>query len=150
MTSPERIYRKLGNFASRIESLQHPFKEDQFSIKMGKSKTLNEQEVVDLISKWRLEEKTPQESSNGQLKNKVQSNTLNKDNIAPEEVVDIIKNYQKDEKIIKYNQLKDSATNTNNDLLEKIYEIERIFIDTSNKMEWDHINSTITMDLKKK
>ncbi|GBC20449.2 hypothetical protein GLOIN_2v1881393 [Rhizophagus irregularis DAOM 181602=DAOM 197198] len=50
ITPPERIYRELGNFASRKESLLHPSKADN---PLRISKTPDKNEVVEMIKNWR-------------------------------------------------------------------------------------------------
>ncbi|PKK61222.1 hypothetical protein RhiirC2_817136 [Rhizophagus irregularis] len=80
ITPLERIYRELGNFASRKESLLHPSKPGK-PLKI--SKTPDENEVVEMIKNWRVgEENTPDHNETSQ--NKEQQ--LKKDNVAPEEV----------------------------------------------------------------
>ncbi|PKK69874.1 hypothetical protein RhiirC2_831157 [Rhizophagus irregularis] len=51
ITPPERIYRELGNFASRKESLTHPSKAE---ISLRISKMPDENEVVEMIKNWRV------------------------------------------------------------------------------------------------
>ncbi|PKK57554.1 hypothetical protein RhiirC2_825462 [Rhizophagus irregularis] len=53
ITPLERIYRELGNFASRKESSLHPSKMEQPS---RISKTSDENEVVEMIKNWRVGE----------------------------------------------------------------------------------------------
>ncbi|CAB4441577.1 unnamed protein product [Rhizophagus irregularis] len=109
---------------------------------------LNEKEVVNLINKWRLngsEDSTP-ESSINHLEKEKQSANLRKDNVAQEEVVDVIKTYREEVKVTKYNRLKDSATSV--EILEKVYEIENIFTESSNEMEWEQINLVVMRELK--
>ncbi|PKK56690.1 hypothetical protein RhiirC2_721700 [Rhizophagus irregularis] len=81
MTPPERIYRELGNFASRKDNLLHPSKEEK---PIRTNKTLDE-EVADMIKNWRVrEEDTP--DHNDKSENKRMQSHLKKDNVAPEEV----------------------------------------------------------------
>ncbi|CAB4432995.1 unnamed protein product [Rhizophagus irregularis] len=71
-----------------------------------------------------------------------QKEALKKDNVAPEEVVEIIKDYRSNK--ISYERLKDSAKGK--DIRQKMDEIKDIFYDTSNGMEWEKINlEAVTM-----
>ncbi|PKC05202.1 hypothetical protein RhiirA5_502274 [Rhizophagus irregularis] len=131
ITPTERIYRELGNFASRKESLLHPSKAEQSS---RISKTPDENEVVEMIKNWRVgEENTPDHNDTSKNKGK----QLMKDNVAPEEVVDIIKDYRTTNKI-KYVQYQESTHDGS--LVDKLKEVKEIFIQTSNEMEWERIN----------
>ncbi|PKK59060.1 hypothetical protein RhiirC2_720075 [Rhizophagus irregularis] len=67
ITPPERIYRELGNFASRNESLLHPSKAEQ-PIRI--SKTPDENEVVEMIKNWRVlgAESTPDHNATSENK----------------------------------------------------------------------------------
>ncbi|EXX70099.1 hypothetical protein GLOIN_2v1790190 [Rhizophagus irregularis DAOM 181602=DAOM 197198] len=131
-TPPERIYRELGNFASRKESLLHPSKVE---MPLGISKTPDKNEVVEMIKNWRVgEENNP--DHNDTSKNKGQQ--LKKDNVATEEVVDIIKDYRTTNKI-KYVQYQES--DHNGSLVDKLMEVKNVFDQTSNEMEWERINT---------
>jgi hypothetical protein len=88
ITPPDRIYRELGNFASRKESLLHPSKEEKMRQKL--IQTPEEQEVVDMINKWRLNDKITPEQAESFLRNEEKRKELKKDNVAPEKVVKII------------------------------------------------------------
>ncbi|POG61064.1 hypothetical protein GLOIN_2v1486559 [Rhizophagus irregularis DAOM 181602=DAOM 197198] len=133
MTPPERIYRELGNFASRQESLLHPSKAEQDS---RISKTPDENEVVEMIKNWRVGENTHDHNDTSENKGK---QVLKKDNVAPEEVVEIIKDYRTNK--IKYVQYQESTTDREEHLMKKLDEVKEIFNQTSNKMEWEKINS---------
>ncbi|GBC47291.2 hypothetical protein GLOIN_2v1881393 [Rhizophagus irregularis DAOM 181602=DAOM 197198] len=111
ITPPERIYRELGNFALRKESFLHPSKAEK---PLRISKTPDENEVVEMIKNWR------------------------KDNVAPEEVVDIIKDYRTTNKI-KYVQYQESTHNGS--LVDKLMEVKDVFDQLSNAMEWERINT---------
>ncbi|PKY20411.1 hypothetical protein RhiirB3_433703 [Rhizophagus irregularis] len=135
ITPPERIYRELGNFASRKESLLHPSKMEQT---FRTSKTPDENEVVEMIKNWRVgEENTSDQDHNDNTGDKGESSSLRKDNVAPEEVVDIIKDYRTENKI-KYAQYQVSTQEV---LLDKLKEVKGIFDQMSNKMEWEKINA---------
>ncbi|PKC63323.1 hypothetical protein RhiirA1_443404 [Rhizophagus irregularis] len=114
-TPPERIYRELGNFASRKESLLHPSKTEQPS---RISKTPDENEVVEMIKNWRVGEDNTQDQIDTSGKKEEQV-SLKKDNVAPEEV------YQE---------------STHEGLVDKLKEVKDIFNQTSNEMEWNKIN----------
>ncbi|PKB96400.1 hypothetical protein RhiirA5_385363 [Rhizophagus irregularis] len=64
--------------------------------------------------------------------------SLKKDNVAPDEVVDIIKDYRTTNKI-KYVQYQESTHNCS--LVDKLMEVKDIFDQTSNEMEWERINT---------
>ncbi|EXX72946.1 hypothetical protein RirG_064640 [Rhizophagus irregularis DAOM 197198w] len=133
ITPPERIYRELGNFASRKESLLHPSKVEEKPLRI--SKTPDENEVVEMIKKWRVgEENTP--DHNDTSENKGQQ--LKKDNVVPEEAVDIIKDYRTTNKI-KYVQYQESTHNGS--LIDKLMEVKDVFNQLSNAMEWERINT---------
>ncbi|PKC12968.1 hypothetical protein RhiirA5_461634 [Rhizophagus irregularis] len=131
ITPPERIYRELGNFASQKDSLLHPSKAE---LPSKISKTPDENEVVEMIKNWRVgEENTPGHNRTSEKKER----KLKTDNVAPEEVVDIIKDYRTSNKI-KYVQYQVS---THDVLVDKLKEVKDIFNQTSNEMEWDKINA---------
>ncbi|EXX76806.1 hypothetical protein GLOIN_2v1881393 [Rhizophagus irregularis DAOM 181602=DAOM 197198] len=132
ITPPERIYRELGNFASRKESLLHPSKEEK---PVRISKTPDENEVVEMIKNWRVGEENTQDHNDTSENKRKQ---LKKDNVVPEEVVDIIKDYRTMNKI-KYVQYQES--DHNDSLVDKLMEVKDVFDQTSNEMEWERINT---------
>lgn len=91
--------------------------------------------MVNLINKWKLGNEKVDPNTDHFEKEK-QSKILREDNIAPEEVVEIIKDYCMDK--ITYVRLKDSANRK--EVKNKLDEIKEIFFDTSNGMEWKKIN----------
>ncbi|PKK44544.1 hypothetical protein RhiirC2_804066, partial [Rhizophagus irregularis] len=136
---PKFLAEKLGNFASRKESLLHPSKAEQ---PLRISKTPDENEVVEMIKNWRVgAECTP--DHNDTSENKGQQ--LKKDNVAPEEVVDIIKDYRMTNKI-KYVQFQESTYIGS--VVDKLKEVENIFNQTSNEMEWKRINIKAVNELR--
>ncbi|GET59600.1 hypothetical protein GLOIN_2v1881393 [Rhizophagus irregularis DAOM 181602=DAOM 197198] len=140
ITPPERIYRELGNFASRKESLLHPSKAEK---PLRISKTPDENEVVEMIKNWRVGEENSSDQ-NDTSENKGQQ--LKKDNVAPEEVVEIIKDYRTTNKI-KYVQYQESTHDGS--LVDKLKEVKDIFNQTSNEMEWEKINIEAVDELRK-
>uniref|UniRef100_U9UPI9 Uncharacterized protein n=4 Tax=Rhizophagus irregularis TaxID=588596 RepID=U9UPI9_RHIID len=121
ITPPERIYRELGNFASRKESLLHPSKADK---PLRISKTPDENEVVEMIKNWRVgEENTPDHNDTSEKKD---YRTLNK---------------------IKYVQYQESTHDGS--LVDKLKEVKDIFNQTSNEMEWEKINVEAVDELRK-
>ncbi|PKK76004.1 hypothetical protein RhiirC2_707719 [Rhizophagus irregularis] len=143
VTPPERIYRELGNFASRQESLLHPSKAGMPS--RTSKKTPDEEDVVEMIKKWRVgEEDTP--GHNDDSGKKGQQSSLKKDNVAPVEVVEIIKDYRTTNKI-KYVQYQESTNEGS--LVEKLEEVKDIFNQTSNEMEWERINVEALTEIRK-
>ncbi|PKY25208.1 hypothetical protein RhiirB3_510429 [Rhizophagus irregularis] len=140
ITPPERIYRELGNFASRKESLLHPSKAEK-PIRI--SKTPDENEVVEMIKNWRVGEKNTPDHNDISVNRGQQ---LKKDNVAPEEVVDIIKDFRTTNKI-KYVQYQESSHNGS--LVDKLMEVKDVFDQTSNKMEWERINTEALNLLRK-
>lgn len=68
---------------------------------------------------------------------KLASRPLKRDNVATDEVVEIIKDYRTNEKI-KYVQYQGSTNEL--EVKEKLTELEDIFNQTSNEMEWERIN----------
>ncbi|PKY62009.1 hypothetical protein RhiirA4_524757 [Rhizophagus irregularis] len=163
MTPPDRIYRELGNFKSRQESSLHPSKEQALSQRTEKpsnddsdsdldvytpleaeersksmKKTPEEQKIVDMIKRWRLnEELTPDQTDN--QKYPPVRKELKKDNVAPEEVVKIINEHRDLEKIkyVQYNPLSAS----HEEAKDKLDEIHSIFKRLENEMEWEKINT---------
>ncbi|PKK41356.1 hypothetical protein RhiirC2_804883, partial [Rhizophagus irregularis] len=97
MTPPERIYRELGNFASRKESLLYPSKAEMSSRR--NRQTLDEETVVEMIKNWRVGEDTLDHNNNSIKQG--QQYPLKKDNITTNEVVDVINTYR-DNKIKYY------------------------------------------------
>ncbi|PKY55447.1 hypothetical protein RhiirA4_504256 [Rhizophagus irregularis] len=112
-----------------------------------KPKTPNEEEVVDAISKWRLTDAiSPDDQTANHLEKgkEKQKEPLKKDNVAPEEVVEIIKEYRSDK--IAYTRLSDSPTD--NELRKKVGEIEEIFDVNYHLMEWKAIQGEIIDEIK--
>ncbi|PKC11707.1 hypothetical protein RhiirA5_412731 [Rhizophagus irregularis] len=142
MTPPERIYRELGNFASQKDSLLHPSKEEK---PIRTNKTPDEEKVVDMIKNWRVrEEDIP--DHNDKSENKRMQSHLKKDNVAPEEVVEIIKDHRTTNKI-NYVQYQESTFDGS--LVDKLKKVKDIFIQTSNEMEWEKINIEAVDELRK-
>ncbi|PKY50676.1 hypothetical protein RhiirA4_467270 [Rhizophagus irregularis] len=106
-----------------------------------KSKAPNEEEVVDLIKNWRLRDEA--EDSNTDYFKK-QSKILKKDNVVPEEVVEIIKEYQAEKTT--YVRLNDSANEK--EIRNKMDEVKEIFYETSNGMEWEKITIEAVEEMK--
>ncbi|PKY60410.1 hypothetical protein RhiirA4_484082 [Rhizophagus irregularis] len=133
--TPERIYIELGNFTSnkyRFSSVPKKgqqkilFREKVESIK--KFETSSEDEVVDLISKWRIRKKM-NESNIDHLEKEKQSKTLKEDNVALEEVIEIIKEYRTEK--INYVSLQDLANNK--EIINKMEEVKDIFYNMFNR-----------------
>uniref|UniRef100_U9UEH9 Uncharacterized protein n=1 Tax=Rhizophagus irregularis (strain DAOM 181602 / DAOM 197198 / MUCL 43194) TaxID=747089 RepID=U9UEH9_RHIID len=130
MSSPIRL----------AKSLQHPSKAEQPS---RTSKTPDENEVVEMIKNWRVgEENTLDQKDTSENKGQ----QLKKDNVVPEEVVEIIKDYRTTNKI-KYVQYQESTHDGS--LVDKLKEVKEIFNQTSNKMEWEKINVEAVDELRK-
>ncbi|CAB4493687.1 unnamed protein product [Rhizophagus irregularis] len=87
-----------------------------------------------MIKNWRVGEENSSDQ-NDTSENKGQQ--LKKDNVAPEEVVEIIKDYRTTNKI-KYVQYQESTHDGS--LVDKLKEVKDIFNQTSNEMEWEKIN----------
>ncbi|PKY18325.1 hypothetical protein RhiirB3_431107 [Rhizophagus irregularis] len=97
----------------------------------------DEEEIVEMIKNWRVrEENTPDHNDTSGKKG--EQSSLKKDNVAPEEVVDIIKDYRTTNKI-KYVQYQESTHDGS--LINKFMEVKDIFDQTSNEMEWEKINT---------
>ncbi|PKY46582.1 hypothetical protein RhiirA4_461477 [Rhizophagus irregularis] len=121
MTPPDRIYSELGNFASRNydffgnTSSQRNAKKIDFSRKSQNSdkmsKTPNEDEVVDM-----------------------------KDNVAPEEVVEIIRNHREElhKKAKGVAKLEENSSPVA--ITTKVNEWKRVYVETGNEMEWEVIS----------
>ncbi|GBC27965.2 hypothetical protein GLOIN_2v1881393 [Rhizophagus irregularis DAOM 181602=DAOM 197198] len=110
-----------------------------------KTKSPEEEKVVEMIKKWRLNEEAEHQLLLDQFdKGQQSSKALNKDNVAPEEVVEIIKDYRS-EKIV-YERFKDSTKRK--DICGKMDKIKDIFIKTSNGMEWEKINAEAVTEMK--
>ncbi|PKY55651.1 hypothetical protein RhiirA4_427666 [Rhizophagus irregularis] len=136
VTPPDRIYLGLSNWATN---------KDRFS-----NKEQNEDEIVDLIKSWRLQEKEETEGSTSDLSNnnfeRENAGPLKRDNVPTQEVVEIIKEYRTNEKI-KYDQYKTSTNDK--DIKTKLQEIKNIFDQTSNEMEWEKINHQAASEIIK-
>ncbi|PKY18944.1 hypothetical protein RhiirB3_493077 [Rhizophagus irregularis] len=149
MMPVDRIYAELGNFATAnydFFSRLIPRMNVNFSRQEPKkTKSPEKEKVVEMIKKWRLQEEADHQLLLDQLdKGQQSSKALNKDNVAPEEVVKIIKDYRS-EKIV-YKRFKDSTKRK--DICEKMDEIKNIFIETSNGMEWEKINAEAVTEMK--
>ncbi|PKY41592.1 hypothetical protein RhiirA4_416780 [Rhizophagus irregularis] len=148
MTPEERMYAELGNFASKNHEFfkdTHPREQQitfrEHSPEKQKTRSPDEQKVVDMIKRWRIADPEECEAIFGKEK---QTEALKKDNVAPEEVVEIIKDYRSNK--ISYERLKDSAKGK--DIRQKMDEIKDIFDKTSNGMEWEKINVEAVTTMK--
>ncbi|UZO01435.1 uncharacterized protein OCT59_012534 [Rhizophagus irregularis] len=131
---------ELANMASRNNKNSLPL------IKRNKNKNkktiLEEEEVVDMIKGWQIREKKEEESESDDenfginLMEKTANKPLKRDNVATDEIVDIIRDYQTDRII--YNSKKE-ANKSEKELRERLTILEEIFEVTSNMMEWEHI-----------
>ncbi|PKY56435.1 hypothetical protein RhiirA4_507245 [Rhizophagus irregularis] len=129
---PDRSYRELGNYTSRKESSMHSPKEQT---RQRIFETPDEDHVVNMINKWRLSgQVTPKQADN-----LLRSHELKKDNVATEEVVEIINEHRETEKI-KYVQYDPNSSNSNG-LRDKLEELQKIFERLDSEMEWKKINS---------
>ncbi|GBC52645.2 hypothetical protein GLOIN_2v1784816 [Rhizophagus irregularis DAOM 181602=DAOM 197198] len=70
---------------------------------------------------------------------------LKRDNITPEEVVEVIKDYRA--KKIEYKRYQEDETNAEQAIKDKLTEFERIFSTTSNEMEWEEIRTAALKNL---
>ncbi|PKY62134.1 hypothetical protein RhiirA4_449956 [Rhizophagus irregularis] len=160
MTPPDRIYKELGNFASKnydffnTGTLRIPnfsgkvqkekkesepyspendfgalFDSQKDKARKGKLTTPNGEEVVEMVNKWRIGE-TPNTDRSANERGK---EPLKKDNVAPEEVVEIIKNHR-----LEIKKLSDSASPV--EITKTMKEWEKIYQDSGNEMEWEAIN----------
>lgn len=100
------------------------------------NKMPNEEEVVEMVNKWRLNDNTPDDPS----KKVNESEALKKDNVAPEEVVEIIKIHRTElhEKAKSCARLNEKASPVA--VATKMKEWAKIYHDTGNDMEWEAIN----------
>lgn len=145
----DRIYAELENFdTANYDFFRRliPRANVNFSRQEPKkTKSPEEEKVVEMIKKWRLNEEAEHQLLLDQFdKGQQSSKALNKDNVAPEEVVEIIKDYRS-EKIV-YERFKDSTKRK--DICGKMDKIKDIFIKTSNGMEWEKINAEAVTEMK--
>ncbi|PKC59357.1 hypothetical protein RhiirA1_493115 [Rhizophagus irregularis] len=117
MIPPERIYRELGNFASRKESLLHPSKEGK---PLRINKMPDEEEIVKMFKNWRVG-KEDTSDHNDKSENKGKQSYLKKDNVESEEVVEIIKDYRTTNKI---NYIKYQESTFDGSLVDKLKEVK--------------------------
>lgn len=137
----------MGNFASKNYDFfgRLPSRKDitipNFRLEKdnpGTSKTPSEEEVVDLVNKWRIaDDSTPVD----QAKKDGQSKPLNKDNVASEEVVEIIKDHRDALKTKAQTCAKLGECASPVDVITKMREWSKIYHDTGNEMEWDAIQT---------
>lgn len=141
MTPPDRIYSKLGNFALRnYDFFGRSIERSNISFRK-KSPTKetvipSEEEVVNMVKKWRLDEPLIDH-----LEKEKQSDTLKKDNVDPEKVVEVIKEHRAES----YTRLKDLATPMEID--QKLLEVKDIFIESGYQMEWNTTNSITIQEM---
>ncbi|PKY56035.1 hypothetical protein RhiirA4_476009 [Rhizophagus irregularis] len=107
-------------------------------------RTPNEDEVVDAISKWRLTDKPPHDQFDDRIEKGKQPEIPKNDNIAPEEVVEVIKNYR----IEKSNYTRLNASPSVKEVRTKLVEIGEIFEANYQKEEWTLIQGTMIKDMK--
>lgn len=109
----------------------------------------SEEEVVEMVNKWRLND-TPEINRSAKDEGG-KSKELKKDNVAPEEVVEIIQ--------IHRIELREKAQNTMTglngstspvDIATKMREWQKVYLDTGNKMEWDAINTVAVEEAQEK
>ncbi|CAB4436731.1 unnamed protein product [Rhizophagus irregularis] len=149
MTLPDRIYSELENFASKNYDFLGKFpsrkgaKIPDFSKKSPNpektNKTPNEDEVVEMVKKWRINENTPDDLFSSKEEGK-DSGTLKKDNVAPEEVVEIIRNHREElhAKAKGVAKLKDNSSPV--EITTKVNEWKKVYVDTGNEMQWEAIS----------
>ncbi|PKY56256.1 hypothetical protein RhiirA4_476417 [Rhizophagus irregularis] len=149
MTPPDRIYSELENFASKNYDFLGKFpsqkgaKIPDFSKKSPNpektNKTPNEDEVVEMVKKWRMNENTPDDLFSSKEEGK-DSGTLKKDNVAPEEVVEIIRNHREElhAKAKGVAKLKDNSSPV--EITTKVNEWKKVYVDTGNEMQWEAIS----------
>lgn len=77
------------------------------------------------------------------------SKSLRRDNVAPDKVVDVIKDYRKIEKInyTRYQAATKEAGKITT-LKSKLLELENIFNQTSNEIEWERISAVAARSVK--
>ncbi|PKY61792.1 hypothetical protein RhiirA4_487274 [Rhizophagus irregularis] len=152
MTPPDRVYSELGNFASKNYDFfgKFPSRKDakipDFSRKnqnpeKTKNKTPNEDEVVELVKKWRVNDNTPDGQSSKEERES--SGTLKKDNVAPEEVVEIIRNHREElyKKAKEVAKLKENSSPVA--ITTKVNEWKKVYVDSGNGMEWEAISLVV-------
>ncbi|PKY55491.1 hypothetical protein RhiirA4_474981 [Rhizophagus irregularis] len=150
MTPPDRIYSELENFASKNYDFfgKIPSRKDikipDFSTKSQKNpekmnRTPNEDEVVEMVKKWRVKDSTPIDQSPKE-EGKEDSGILKKDNIAPEEVVEIICNHREElhKKAKEVAKLKEKASPVK--ITTKVSEWKKVYVDSGNEMQWEAIS----------
>ncbi|RGB41351.1 hypothetical protein C1646_795107 [Rhizophagus diaphanus] len=150
-TPPNKIYMELVNMASRHKQNSPPPPQTKAREKLEKEKReietakkgilvaikarsspqkstkVKEEEVVDIIKEWRIQEKEEleedkeEEKGFNSLQEEVSTSSLKRDNVSIDKVVTIMK--------LK-NEIKRS---------EKMTELEEIFEQTDNAMEWEQI-----------
>jgi hypothetical protein len=115
-TTPQvRIYQELSNFAFQKQTnfnlppLPIPLVYFGNKGETKKPETPKEDEVVNLINKWRLTDDTESDQGDDNLE---ESKILKQDNLAPEEVVEVIKEYRSDSEKWKYTRLSTSPNIT--------------------------------------
>ncbi|PKY18191.1 hypothetical protein RhiirB3_430953 [Rhizophagus irregularis] len=102
-------------------------------------KTPSEDEVVEMVKKWRVNDETIT-NDHKKNNNERQETTLKNDNVEPDRVVEIINKFHENAKETKYERLTDTATDM--EIVRKVKEIEEIYEDTDNRMEWEAINKS--------
>lgn len=119
----------------------------------------SDEKIVNMIQAWRLKEKEEKGSDNGDEDSedglglscleKSASEPLKRDNVAPDEVVEIIKELRGEEKRrFPYTPYQASDNDDFNSVKYKMEEIELIFKQISNGMEWEKINVEALQSIK--
>ncbi|PKY63127.1 hypothetical protein RhiirA4_491071, partial [Rhizophagus irregularis] len=92
-TPQARVYRELGDLGPQfdISRILRPKYFGNKELGSPKLKTPSEEDVVDAISKWRLTDELPHDHFDDCNTKGKQPEALKKDNFAPEEVVEVIK-----------------------------------------------------------
>ncbi|PKY55121.1 hypothetical protein RhiirA4_474378 [Rhizophagus irregularis] len=148
-TPQAREYRGLGNLGTRlnISKLIPPkvFGNKEVAIPTL-LKTPKEDEVVDAINKWRLRDEPPHDQLDDHIEKGKQPEVLKKDNLAPEEVVEVIKDYRSG----KSSYTRMSASPNMKEVQEKMTKIKQIFEANYQEMEWTIIQGETIKEMREK
>ncbi|RGB40040.1 hypothetical protein C1646_664185, partial [Rhizophagus diaphanus] len=120
-------------------------------------KSLTDDEVVEMVNQWRLDSDKEEEDSDASDKEVANTSTnrqLKRDNVQPEEVVEIIKDMrvkkqEKRKEKVAYTPYKKSTNNSDQmkNLKEKLSELDEIFKETENEMDWEKMKADVVWDI---
>ncbi|PKY58045.1 hypothetical protein RhiirA4_479610 [Rhizophagus irregularis] len=147
ITPEARVYRELGVLNGPQHDISRIIPPKYFgnkALEPHKPLMPSEDEVVDTIKKWRLTDEPSHDQFDDRFEKGKQPEIPKKDNVAPEEVVEVIKEYRSGKS--NYTRLSDSPNVK--EVREKMTEIRQIFEANYQEMEWTIIQGETIKEMR--